>query len=454
MLDMIVSLRVIELAVRQMQKGCSAFLRLLVVLLCACSAIALHAQQDVNLTADTLDIRFRLDSIKIDMGFAANAAHWQTFLNRFEAHARTRQSSRMLIDIYSGASPEGTAVHNRWLGEQRGQAVRRLLRQQLGNQVGSIIVHNEAARWDGFYDLVAASQEPWRDEVLRIIEMPASTDETQWDHRELKLRALQGGKVWPILLEKYLAPLRSGATAIVRWNATIDTVVVRDTIVMVCDPKYPRGAVYADKSGALYRLPDSTRVRKPADRKPIWILRSNLPLLGTGTPNLQAEYPLGSHDRWSINVEGIWSWWTFSHNKFANQILYGSAELRHWLGRRERHDFLSGWHLGLAVGAGYGDLEWKSRGFQAEVFSAFVNIGWQRRFGKRKQWAFDAGIGLGYAHIPWRRYTGSRIFPKGHEERYDDHLMWRETGRNNWLGTPHLNISLGYVFPIHKKTGK
>ena len=24
--------------------------------------------------------------------------------------------------------------------------------------------------------------------------------------------------------------------------------------------------------------------------------------------------------------------------------------------------------------------------------------------------------------------------------------MWRETGRNHWIGTPHLNISLGYVF--------
>lgn len=184
------------------------------------------------------------------------------------------------------------------------------------------------------------------------------------------------------------------------------------------------------------------------ERYPVWILRSNLPLLATGTPNLQAEFPIGHKDRWSVNIEGVWSWWTFAFNDFANEIIYGSLELRLWLGQRWKHHSLDGWHLGLAVGGGYGDLEWKSRGFQGEVYSAFVNIGWQRRFGRRKQWAFDAGIGLGFAHVPWRRYTGSRLFPIGREEEHSDHLMWRETGVNNWIGTPHLNISLGYVFPF------
>ena len=91
-------------------------------------------------------------------------------------------------------------------------------------------------------------------------------------------------------------------------------------------------------------------------------------------------------------------------------------------------------------------MEWKSKGYQADVFSGFVNIGWQRRFGRRKQWAFDAGIGLGYAYIPYRRYEGSTRFPVGKEEEYDDHLMYQETRQLNWFGTPHVNISIGYVF--------
>ncbi|MBQ8463504.1 MAG: DUF3575 domain-containing protein [Prevotella sp.] len=395
-----------------------------------------------GVAADSLFIQFRLDSIRIDMDFAGNRQAWQSFERNFYQHYSHVPPRSIRLDIYSGASPEGSAAHNRWLGENRGIAIRRLVRQRLGSRVGGVIVHNEAARWDGLYDLLSASNEPWRDEALRIIEQTASADENQRDHREQQLRALRGGTAWPVLLEKYLSPLRSGATAILSLVGGRDTIVVRDTIVMECAGRsgYPGSAVVVMQGGG------EPVVRKPALREPVWILRSNLPLLATGTPNLQAEWSLDHKNRWSVNAEGVWSWWTFAFNAYANEIMYGSVELRRWLGQRHLHHTLDGWHVGLGIGGGYGDLEWKSRGYQAEVYSAFVNIGWQRRFGRHRQWAFDAGIGLGYAYIPWRRYTGSTLFPKGHEEYHDDHLMWRETGRNNWVGTPHFNISLGYVF--------
>ena len=396
-----------------------------------------------QLQADTLGIRFRLDSIRIDMDFAGNRQAWDAFEQNFHNHYSNVSPRSLRLDIYSGASPEGTAAHNRWLDENRGVAIRRLVRQRLGDRVGSIIVHNEAARWDGLYELLSASSEPWRDEALRIIEQPASADEARRDPREQQLRSLRNGTAWPVLLQKYLSPLRSGATAILSYVGGRDTVVVRDTIVMECatSPVLPVVVGAGTDQGG-----PEPEIRKPVLREPVWILRTNLPLLATGTPNLQAEWSLDHKDRWSLNVEGVWSWWTFSRNAHANQILYGSLEIRRWLGQRHFRHTLDGWHIGLGVGAGYGDLEWKSRGYQGEVYSGFVNIGWQRRFGRHKLWAVDAGIGLGYAYVPWRRYTGSSLFPEGYEERHDDHLMWRETGRNNWIGATHLNISIGYAF--------
>ena len=400
--------------------------------------VAAQPSQEPLLRADTLSIRFRLDSIRIDMEYADNQRVWDTFRENFNKFYAGKSPRAIRLDIYSGASPEGTAAHNRWLGENRGIAVRRLVRQQLGNQVGSIIVHNEAARWEGFYDAVAASNEPWRDEVLEIIEMPASENENMLDHRELKLRSLHGGEVWPVLLEKYLAPLRSGATAILSWDAKRDTVVVHETIVQNCPDTVP----VARKAVAL--------PPKPVTRRPAWILRTNIPLLATLTPNLQAEWSLDHRDRWSVNIEGVWSWWTFSHNAYANQLIYGSAEIRYWLGNRARHHSLDGWHVGLGVGGGYGDLEWKSKGYQFEVFMGYINFGWQHRFGRRKQWAFDAGIGVGFMHAPYRRYLGSTLYPEHHTEHYDDHLMWQETKHLNWVGPTHVNISIGYVFQPRK----
>ncbi len=432
--------------------------RLTTTLLALVLSLMVHAQvvptsSDGSVKADTLSILFRLDSISIDMDFANNRATWDSFLKNFRENFEGKSSRGIRLDIYSGASPEGKASYNRWLGENRGNAVRRLVRRELGNKIGNIIVHNEAARWDGLYDLVAASSEPWRDEVLSIIELPASQDENKRDHREYRLRALRNGSVWPVLLEKYLSKLRSGASAILTWESGRDTVVVRETLV-IRDTLVTRDTLVMATPVAV--IPDTVPVAAPepplppVTRQPVWILRSNLPFLCIGTLNLQGEWSLDHRDHWSVNVEGMWSWFTLLHNAYANELAYGSAEIRYWLGDRRRHHTLDGFHVGFGLGGGYGDLEWKSKGYQFEYFSGYFNFGWQHRFGKRKQWAFDAGIGLGYAYIPHRRYHGSSIYPESRTEEYDDHLMWLETKYRNWIGPTHLNVSLGYVFTTEK----
>ncbi len=417
----------------------------------------------VNLPAqplsDTLLIRFPIDSIRINMDFDNNGQRWAAFEHNFQSRYSHLPAGSLRMDIYSGASPEGLPSFNQWLGEQRGLAVRRLLRSHLGSSLGDIVVHNEGARWESFYDLVSASDEPWRDEVLRIIELPPSTNLDQRDHREYKLRSLRGGRVWPILLERYLAPLRNGASAVLSWQHGRDTLVIRDTVWVMPAGGMPAGGDAIVPGTAAGNLADggnaapagrTDEAPRPVLRRPAWILRTNLPFWGVGSPNLQAEWSLGHRDRWSVNVEYIGSWWTFSHNAYANQLVYGSAELRLWLGRRSRHHTLDGFHVGLAAGGGYYDFEWKSKGYQGEIFMGFLNLGWQHRFGKRKQWAFDVGIGLGFLHSPYRRYLGSTLYPESHTEHYDDHLMWQHTDHLNWFGPTHANISIGYVFMPRK----
>ena len=429
---------------------------LMVALTSVASAIT---SKQKGVVEDTLTIRFRMDSIYINMDYADNRRSWVLFEWNFMKYFANKSPRALQLDIYSGASPEGPAAHNRWLGENRGEAIRWLVRRHLPGRVGRIVVHNEGARWEGLFEAVAASNEPWRDAVLDIIAQPPTEDETQRDHREYKLRALNGGRVWPVLKDKYLAPLRSGATAILSWDASRDTIIVRDTVVMAAPMLLPETPITGsdaqqaalEQPTTLTQLPVLTQQpsllqRKPKLRQPVWIMRTNLLMLGVGTPNLQLEWSLGHKDKWSLNLERAWSWWTFARNAYANELIYGSIELRRWMGRRWRRHTLSGWHIGLAAGAGYGDVEWQSKGYQGEVFSGFLNIGYQARFGRRKQWAFDAGIGLGYVYAPYRRYDGSTLFPKGREEHYDDHLMWQETSKANWIGTPHINISIGYVF--------
>jgi len=420
------------------------------ICLCLLATATLRAQT----VADTLAIRFRLDSIRIDMGYGDNASHWNTFEQKFKQHYAGMNPATLRLDIYSGASPEGTAAHNRWLGENRGLAIRRLIRQRLGQHVGSVIVHNEAARWDGLYDLVAASQEPWRDEVLNIIDMPAGANENQRDPRETRLRTLRGGKVWPVLAERYLAPLRSGATAILSWQSGRDTIVVRDTVMIVNHYRAPEREFETQRKGYVPPAVQQQRAAEQARRDsillerlkyPAWAVKTNLLLWGVVAPNIEVEIPLGRNNRWSLEAEYFAPWFTWSKNAHAHQFHNVGLELRCWLGNRKYHPWLHGWHIGLAVAAGYYDWEWKkSEGYQGEYINTYLNIGYQHRWGRH--WGLDATVGFGAMTTKYRHYYGGSVYPDNHLEPWDEHLIWHDTGNYLWPGPCHAALSIVYFF--------
>lgn len=405
-------------------------------------ALSAQGQEAVR---DTLSIRFRLDSTRVDLGYAANAQAWVAFQESFLTKYMSLDPAGTRLDIYAGASPEASAAHNEMLGRERGASIRRLVERRFGDRIGQIVVHNEGARWEGLYQAISASEEPWKEEVLAILRMPGGTNPNVRDPRETMLRTMHGGAVWKRLLTDYLPPLRSGGTAVLSWTnpkpaperivyvptgrpgcCDCDTLVIKDTVV-------------------LYYIPEPKKEREPADQARVWALKTNLLLLGVGAPNVQAEIPLGTNNRWSVEGEFIFPWWTFSHNAYAEQVLDWGIEFKYWLGRRKYHPCLDGWHIGLAAAFGYYDLEWRSEGWQGEHVNGYLNIGYQHRWGRDLRWGIDAGLGVGALYTPrHRHYLGSTLFPENHTERYDDHLMYQNKGSLLWPGATHVNVTLMY----------
>lgn len=391
---------------------------------------------------DTLSLRFRLDSTTIDLSYADNLQNLNEFLDRFHRSFDGRNSAGIQFDVYAGASPEGSENHNIQLGAGRGAAIASLLKEQLGEQAGTIVTHNLGPRWDDFYDIIAGSDEPWRDEVLRIIRSSTKADPRWLDPREMKLRSLRNGTVWPILLKKYLPPLRSGGTAVVSWHPERDTVYTytRDTVVVAV-----RDTVVIIHENYYTPEPPAPRVRQKADQTPAWALKTNFLLWGVVAPNLQAEFPLGHRNRWSLELETFTPWFIWNRNAQASQFIDVGAEIRLWLGDRQYHRWLDGWHIGLAAAGGYYDWEWmKSDGYQGEFVNAYVNLGWQHRFGKH--WAIDLGFGIGAMGTQYRHYYGGSVYPEGREEEWDQHLIWHDTGYLLWPGPCHAAVSLVYMF--------
>ena len=389
---------------------------------------------------DTLQVHFRVGQSDLDMNFADNKSHVDEFVKNALRSYGSRAPKDLHLQIFTGASPEGPSELNRRLGEQRGMALRKVLIDRLEGLVENITVVNQGARWGQLYNMVEQSQEPWREDVLTILGKRPETDEWKTDDREQRLRKLKNGLVWRELNTRYLPVLRSSGSAIIApieeevkaELSRVDTIVILDTIIYLPEP--------------------CPQYEPPIDLNPAWALKTNLLLWGVIAPNIQLERSLGKTNRWSMEAEFFMPWWTWSKNAHAEQFVNGGLELRYWLGNRQKHHTLDGWHLGLAVAGGYYDFGWKnSEGWQGEYLNVYCNLGFQHRFGRRNQWAVDGGIGLGWIPTKYRHYLGSSVYPEGFEERYDDHLMWQNNGWKHYLGATHVNFTLAYIFTKKSK---
>ncbi len=402
---------------------------------------------------DTLQVQFRVGQSNIDLSNADNERQVTQFCQRVMQNLAISEKEEMQLNIYTGASPEGPDELNRRLGEQRGIALRELLTERLKGLVLHCAIINEGARWGRLYNMVEQSNEPWREEVLTILGKRPGTDEWQTDDREQRLRKLKNGRVWRELNARYLPPLRTSGSAVIFPVREItqsqsvsrrDTIVVRDTIVYLPEP--------------------CPQYEPPIDLSHAWAVKTNLLLWGVIAPNVQVERSLGATNRWSIEGEFFMPWWLWSHNAHAEQFVNVGVELRYWLGNRQKHHTLDGWHVGLGLAGGYYDLEWKqSEGRQGEYLNIYGNIGYQHRFGRRNQWAVDGGLALGWIPTKYRHYVGSsqafdyaeqhpgKNYTLGPNERYDDHLMWLENKWKHILGATHVNVTISYLFGMKKK---
>ena len=389
-----------------------------------------HAQE---MNTDTLEIFFHLDSTRIHMDYNNNLTRWNTFEENFLKHFAGRDPRYIVLDIYSGASPEGTASHNVWLGQNRGESIKQLAQRRLPGRIGEIAIHNEAARWQGLYDAIAASDELWRDEVLAIINEPPSVGQRGYDNREWKLRRLHDGLVWNKLLTDYLPPLRSGATAIVSWVQTCDTVFVRDTVYVVMEPA-PSVPIAIEET----RIEEAEEVCW----QPYLALKTNMLFDAALTPNFEVEVPFG-WSRWSLMAEwwGPWYCWhgPNKHNR-AYELLTLGAELRYWLSPRDEDcpNLLCGHFVGLYGAGGKYDIQPGSgehEGWQGEFTSLGLTYGYSRFL--KKHWRLEFSLSAGYVGGPQRYYHG--MFN-------DSHLIWQHNQSLRYVGPTKAKISIAYLF--------
>lgn len=166
-------------------------------------------------------------------------------------------------------------------------------------------------------------------------------------------------------------------------------------------------------------------------------LTTNLLSWATLAPNLGAEIYIGND--WSVAADGSFGMWGYSHGQTAAQTWSIGGEARYWL-QAAGYGFRRT-HIGISVRGGKFDSNFLTDdGRRGEALLAGATVGY--RFILCGNWFVDAGLGLGYIHTRYDRYSWNRHFDK-----YE--LQGERT--RNLFGLTDLHVSLIYRIPTKNR---
>jgi hypothetical protein len=184
---------------------------------------------------------------------------------------------------------------------------------------------------------------------------------------------------------------------------------------------------------------------EPVERvkKPLFAFKTNL-LVDLGTAiHVEAEVPIGQ--RWSVAGEWIYPWGLSKSDQIAVQAGVATLEVRHWVGKDDTRQPLTGWFVGAHGGWGYYDLEWKDEGFQGELWYSGLSGGYAHTLNRSGTLRMEYSLGLGYMHTDYTRYIPQK------NSNGNWLLVRQKEAKRDYFGPTRAKVSLVWMLNRNSK---
>ncbi len=384
-------------------------------------------------------VNFRVNSTELERDYMDNA-HALDILNR-TFQRRDILSGVDYIVITAAASPEGDEAANERLAANRALAVKSYLMWKFPfldrNMIYTFSIGED---WTGLRQLVEEDHgTPYRYEVLSLLDSNLSNAS-----KEAGLRSIGGGRAYRYIADRMLPILRGGAALTLHYKASPKPeVVVEERIVERVVESVRTDTVFVEKLVARSDDIPAHLAHGHSARPYYMALKNNLLYDAILLPNLALEFSLPQ--RWSIELEGMWSWWNTDTGKHLyHRIQAGGIELRKWLGLPGRTP-LTGHFVGAYGYLGNWDIRLGDTGFQCPTSSLSFGLtyGYSTPLGRRLNAEFL--IGVGYFGGEYHKYTYDGL---------NDRYPWRSTHDLDWFGPTKAKVSLVWLIGSGKNEKK
>lgn len=385
------------------------------------------------------------DTLKVESFFPINSARMSESqaLRDFILRLDSLRSCSPTVVVRGTSSPDGPEELNLALSHKRALAIKDYITGNTTLPDSAISVIAAGEDWAGFRNGVGRIFSPAdASEITAIIDSNRSNDE-----RELRLRDIDGGRIWRRLESELFPSLRG-----VHINAILSRATARhqetDSCVAVATSPLPSPTQDCEATEAPGQLPvlaaetsaSATDRPEPA-ASPSWYLKTNLPAWAMLWTNIAVEFDI--HPRLSVQLPVYYSGFNYFTGKVKFRTLAIQPEARYWFGSGYTRKAFVGAHFGLGwynVAFG-GNTRYQDHNRRTPAIGGGIAGGYRFRFTSNPRWQMEASVGVGCYRLDYDHF----------ENRHNGHVTGRT--RRTFFGLDQVALSVSYSFGLSDKKG-
>lgn len=387
---------------------------------------------------------FRVNITSIDSTYLDNAASLREIASFLDEIRQDNTIKIVEVSFFGAASPEGSYQLNRRLAHGRLAALEKFVRMKIEIPDSVIIRNDYYIPWNYLKRHIEESELPQKEKIIAILDEEAQLVDYHHpnmhvDKRIVKLKEMDGGKVWQQMSHLYFEDMRSAYAVFVTQKEEPTPIEVPDTVQI--DSVQTVENIITEPDTIVVADTISPEVE---EWHPKLYLKTNAIGLGLGIVNLGVEVDLVSH--WSFSLPLYYSAWDYFTSTVKFRTLAIQPELRYWVS--EEND---GWFVGAHFGCAYynvainGDYRFQDYNRETPAIGGGLNVGYRLPISKNNRWRLAFSLGAG---------TYSLHYDKFHNTPKTKDGLKIESIKQTYWGIDQAAISFSYMFDLKKKGDK
>lgn len=394
-----------------------------------------HSQEKVT----EISINFRVNSIVIDSSYLDNVTRLQETIEFLRSIRQDSTINITKITLCGSASPEGNYQLNRKLARGRLSAFEKVIRNEISIADSLISYNDNYIPWEYLKSQVQDSELPRKEEIIAIMEEDARlvdyNSNSQIDHRILKIRALDGGKIWQQMHKLFFERMRNAIAIFVTYKKEL---LSAEELVVVTEPEPEPEPIVEVKEEVSEVAVEEAVV--PAPIMDEWTrklyLKTNAIGLGMAMANIAAEVDLTKHLSFTLPI--YYSAWNYFKSTIKFRTFAIQPEVRYWLSENN-NGFFAGAHFGLAYYnfAFDGDYRYQDHNRETPAIGGGISVGYRMPISKNQKWHLEFALGAGVYGLHYNKFynVNNGKFIDSHHKTY-------------W-GVDNAAVNLSYRFNLN-----